>query len=133
MSSTTTLARLVRMPREQLLGQLARALRIDDADDRQDEQALADLEHRRRQLADRLLLLADDALALLHEADGHGGRDAVGGRLVRVQDAVQLVEVLVVGREQRARASTSRRRSTMPTTSCVSTPRGMMRSERLRA
>src|SRR5882672_6896218 len=31
------------------------------------------------------------------------------------------------------RASTSRSNSTMPTTSCVSTPRGMMRSERLRA
>jgi hypothetical protein len=54
-------------------------VRIDDADDRQDEQALADLEHRHRQLANGLLLLADDALALLHEADGHGDRDAVGG------------------------------------------------------
>ena len=31
------------------------------------------------------------------------------------------------------RASTSRSRSTIPSTSSVSTPRGMMRSERLRA
>src|SRR5207302_7399547 len=88
---------------EQLLGQLAGALRIDDADDRQDEQALAHLENRSRQLSNGLLLLADNALPLLHEADGDGGRDAVGGGLVGVEDAVELVEVLMVGREQRAR------------------------------
>src|SRR3990170_659410 len=43
---------------QQLLGELARALRVDDADDRQDQQALAHLQHRRGQLAHRLLLLA---------------------------------------------------------------------------
>src|SRR5437660_1808336 len=50
---------------QQLLGELARALRIDDADDRQDQEPLAHLQHRRRQLPDRFLLLPDDALALL--------------------------------------------------------------------
>src|SRR5437867_4981123 len=88
---------------EQLLGQLTRALGIDDADDRQDEQALPDLEHGGRQLADRLLLLADDALALLNEPDGDRDRDAVGGGFVRVEDPVELVEVVAILREQRAR------------------------------
>ena len=49
---------------QQLLGELAGALPVEHADDRQDQQPLADLEDRRRELADRLLLLADDALAL---------------------------------------------------------------------
>src|SRR2546422_7130462 len=48
----------------------------------------------------RLLLLPDDTLALLHEADGHRIRDAVGRRLVGVEDAVELVEVSVVLGEQ---------------------------------
>jgi hypothetical protein len=63
----------------QLLGQLACALRIDETADRQDQQALAHAQHRRRQFANGFLLLADDALALLHEADGYGIGDAVGG------------------------------------------------------
>ena len=53
--------------------------------------------------ADRFLLLADDALALLDEADGHGDRDAVGGGLVGVEDAVQQPHVAVVLGEQRPR------------------------------
>src|ERR1700674_817745 len=84
----------------ELFGQLPRALRIDDADDRQDEQPLAHLQHRRRQLADRFLLLADDALALLHETDRHGIGDAVGRGLIGVQDAVELFKVGLVLGEQ---------------------------------
>src|SRR6266542_6416974 len=80
---------------QQLLGELARPLRIDHADDGENEQALAHLQHRRRQLPDRLLLLPDDALALLHEAHGHRVGDAVGRGLVGVEDAVELVEVFV--------------------------------------
>jgi len=102
MSNTTTLARLVRMPRSSC-SVSCRALGIDDADDGQDEQALANLEDRGRQLTDRFLLLADDALALLDEPDGDRDRDAVGRRLVRVEDAVELVEVFVILREEGAR------------------------------
>src|SRR4029450_12473758 len=88
---------------QELLGELARALRVDDADDRQDEQTLADLEHRSRQLANRLLLLRDAPLALLAEPDGARARDPVGGGLVGVEDTVQLVEVVAILREQGAR------------------------------
>src|SRR5947209_9720402 len=88
---------------EQLLGQLPRALGIDDADDGDDEQALANLEDRGRQLTDRFLLLAADALALLDETAGDRDRDAVGRRLVRVEHAIELVEVFVILREERAR------------------------------
>ena len=56
----------------------------------------------RGQLADRLLLLADDALALLDEADGHRVGDAVGRRLVGVEHPVQQLEVGLVLLEQRA-------------------------------
>jgi hypothetical protein len=63
---------------------------------------LAHLQHRRRQLADRFLLLSDDALALLHEAHGHRVGDAVGRGLVGVENAVQLVEVFVILGKQRA-------------------------------
>src|SRR5262249_1341677 len=87
---------------QELLGELARALRVDDADDWQDEQTLADLEHRSRQLTDRLLLLANDALALLDEPDGDRAGNPVGGRLVGVEDTVQLVEILAVLVEERA-------------------------------
>ena len=87
---------------QELLGELAGALRVDEADHREDEQALADLEHRSRQEPDGLLLLADDALALLHEPDRHGDRDAVRGGLVGVEHAVQHAHVAVVLREQRA-------------------------------
>src|SRR2546425_4095239 len=88
---------------QQLLGELAGPLGIDDSDDRQNQKTLPHLQDRRRQLADRLLLLADGALALLHEADGHGDGDAVGGGFVRVQDSVELVKVGVIPAEQRPR------------------------------
>src|SRR5258706_471625 len=68
---------------EELLGELPGALRVDDADDGKDEEPVADLKDGRRQLADGFLLLADDALALLHEADGDRVRDSVRGGLVR--------------------------------------------------
>ena len=68
----------------------------------QDEQPLADLQHRGGQLAERVLLLADDPLALLDEADRDGVGDAVGGRLVGVQHPVEQVEVVAVLLEQRA-------------------------------
>src|SRR5215218_1999511 len=71
---------------QQLLRELARPLAVEDADDREDQEPLADLQHRRRELPDRLLLLADDALALLHEVDRQRVGDAVGGRLVGVED-----------------------------------------------
>ena len=86
---------------QQLLGDLAGALAVQHADDRQDQQLFAHLQHGRGQLADGLLLLADDALALLHEADGHGVGDAVGRRLVGVEHPVQQVEVGLVLLEQR--------------------------------
>src|SRR5204862_7256403 len=52
---------------KQALGDEPCALGVDDADDREQQQTLADLEYRRRELPDGLLLLPDDALALEHE------------------------------------------------------------------
>ena len=63
-------------------------------------QALSDLKDRRRQLADGFLLLTNDALPLLDEPDAHRDRNAIGGRLVGVQNLVELGEVLVVRSEQ---------------------------------
>src|SRR5829696_3683893 len=87
---------------QQLLRELAGALAVEDADDRQDQEPLADLQHRRGELSDRLLLLADDALALLDEVDRHGVRDPVRGGLVGVEDLVEVVEVRLVLLEERA-------------------------------
>ena len=100
MSMTTTFARWVRMPVEQLLGELTGALAVEDADDRQDQQPLADGQDRRRQLADGVLLLPDDPLALVDEADGDGVRDPVGRRLVGVEHPVEQPEVALVLLEQ---------------------------------
>ena len=86
---------------QQLVGELCRPLTVQDADDREDQQPLADLQHWRAELTDGVLLLADDPLALLDEADGDGVGDAVGGWLVHVQDPVQHREVVVVLEEQR--------------------------------
>ena len=61
----------------------------------------ADLQDRRRQLAQRVLLLADDAFALLDEADRDGVRDPVRRGLVGVENAVEQVEVVAVLLEQR--------------------------------
>src|SRR5437762_6156503 len=88
---------------EQLLGELTRALRVDDANDREDQQSLAHRQHRGRELADRFLLLADDPLALLDKAHGHRIGDAVGGRLIGVLDTIELREVCPIPGEQRAR------------------------------
>src|SRR4051812_46580394 len=85
---------------QELLGQLARPGTVEDPDDRENEQALSNLQHRRGQLPDRLLLVPDDALALLDEADRDHVRDPVRRGLVRVEDAVQQGKVLVVLLEQ---------------------------------
>ena len=77
-------------------------MRIDDADDRQNEKALAHLQHWRRQLADRFLLLPDDTLALFDESYGHRVRDAVRRGLIAVENAVQFFDVVLVFVEQRA-------------------------------
>jgi hypothetical protein len=68
----------------------------------ENKQPLAYLEHRRGELADRFLLLPNDALALLHETHGHRVGDPVGRGLVGVENAVQLLEIFLVLGEQRA-------------------------------
>ena len=70
---------------EQLLGELAGPLAVEHADDRQDQQPLAHRQHRGGQLPDGVLLLPDDPLALVDEADRDGVGDPVGGRLVGVE------------------------------------------------
>ena len=50
-----------------------------------------------------LLLLANDALSLLHETDGYGVGDPVRRRLVSVQDPVEQFEVRSIFGEERAR------------------------------
>src|SRR5262245_54359030 len=87
---------------EELLGELSRALGIDDADDGQDEQPVPHLEHGRRELADGLLLLPDDALPFLDEAHRHRVGDAVGRGLVGVEHRVQEREVALVLLEERS-------------------------------
>ena len=88
---------------QQLFGQLSRPLRVDHPDDRENQQAFANLQNRSRQFPDGFLLLTDDALAFLDETDGHGVGDAVGRRFVGVQDAVQLLEIGLILCEKRAR------------------------------
>src|SRR5256885_13518837 len=78
---------------QQLFGQLARALSVNDADDRQNQQTLANLEHRRGKFADRFLLLSNDAFAFLHAAHRDGVGDAVGSRLVDGQHAAEQLEI----------------------------------------
>jgi len=86
---------------QQLLGELPGTLPVQDADDRQDQQPLAHLQHRGRQLADGFLLLADNTLALLDEAHPDCGGDPVGRRLVGVEHAVEQLEVALILLEQR--------------------------------
>ena len=101
MSMTTTLARCLRMPDSSCSVSWLGPLAVEHADDGQDEQALAHRQHRRRQLADRVLLLADDPLALVDEADGDRVGDPVGGRLVGVEHLVEQGEVALVLLEER--------------------------------
>ncbi len=86
---------------QELLGELSGTMRVNDADDRENEQALPHLQHRRRQLANRFLLLADDALAFLHEPDSDGVGDPIGRRFVGVEHAIQLVRIVLILAEQR--------------------------------
>ena len=102
MSRTTTLARWARIPRRSCSVSWRARGGVEQADDGQDEQPLSDLQHGGRQFADRVLLLADDALALLDEADRDGVGDAVRGGLVGVEHLVQQVEVVAVLLEQRS-------------------------------
>ena len=102
-SMTTTLARFARMPRRSCsVSWRARCGSISPIIGRMSRRSRT-CKHRSRQKPDRLLLLANDALALLDEADGHGDRDAVGGGLVGVEHAVQHAHVAVVLGEQRPR------------------------------
>ena len=78
---------------------MAGALRIDNADDGKNQQPLANLQHWSGEFADRFLLLANNALALLHEADCHRVCNAVCRRLVGVKDAIQLLEIVLVFRK----------------------------------
>jgi len=85
---------------EELVGELPGALSVEDPDDGQDQQPFPDLEHRGGQFAQGVLLLADDPFAFLDEAHRDGVRDAIGGRFVGVQDAVEQGEIAVVLLEQ---------------------------------
>ena len=87
---------------QQLLGELLGPVLVEHADDRQDQQPLAHLQHRGRQLQQRVLLLADDPFPLLDEADGHRVGDSVGCRLVGVEHVVEELEVMAVLLEERA-------------------------------
>ena len=102
MSMTTTLARCVRMPPSSCSVSWRARSAVEHADDRQDQQPLADRQHRGGQLADRVLLLPDDPLALLDEAHRDGVGDAVRRRLVGVEHPVEQREVPLVLLEQRA-------------------------------
>src|SRR5262249_47860326 len=88
---------------EQLLRELTRALGVDDADDRKDQQSLAHGQHRSGELTDRFLLLANDSLALLDEAHRHRIGDAVGGGFIDVEYVTELREVYPILGEQRPR------------------------------
>src|SRR3989338_10767910 len=87
---------------EQLLRELPGALRINDTDDREDEQTLANLQNGSRQFADRLLLLTNRPFTLLHEHYGYRIGNAVRSWLVGIQDPVQEGEVVLVFREKGA-------------------------------
>jgi hypothetical protein len=88
---------------QELVGELVGPLLVEHSDDREDQQAFAHLQHRRGQLAQRVLLLADDPLALLDEAARHGVRDPVRRGLVGVEHAVEHLEVVAVLLEERPR------------------------------
>src|SRR6266513_5159377 len=80
---------------KQALGDEPCALGVDDADDREQQQTLADLEYRRRELPDGLLLLPDDALALEHE-DVDNEADVEERDLLERHEALEPVHRLTV-------------------------------------
>src|ERR671922_1259860 len=83
-------------PAEQLFGQLACALRVDDADDWENEEPLTNLQDRRREFTNGFLLLTNDSLAFLNETDRHRVGDAICRWFVGVQDAVEFLEIRLV-------------------------------------
>jgi len=89
------------------------------------------LQHGRGQFANRLLLLANDALALLYEADGHGVGYAIGGRLIRIQDAIEHREITLILCEQGTRQYVAQQQHDSHDLVGLHAPR-MIRSERLR-
>jgi hypothetical protein len=102
MSMTTTLARCVRMPVNNCsVSCLARSLSSTPMIGRH-QQSLTHRQHRRRQLPDGVLLLADDPFPLVDEADCHGVGDPVRRRLIRVEHSIEQREVALVLLEQRA-------------------------------
>ena len=78
------------------------------------------------------LLLADDPPALLDEADADGDRDAVRGRLIGVQHAVQRLRIVLVADEQRPREHVPEQQDDAEHLVRLD-PAGMIRSERSRA
>ena len=85
---------------KQLLRQLTSALRVNDADDRENEQAFANLQDWRREFANCFLLLTDDAFTFLNETDGDGVGDAVRGGFVGIENAIEFFKIgLVFGEE----------------------------------
>src|SRR5690349_20030062 len=57
---------------EQLFGQLARTLRVDDADNWENQEPLTNLQDGRRKFMNCFLLLTNDTYAFLNETDRHG-------------------------------------------------------------
>jgi len=134
-SMTTTFATVGADRTQQLLGGPCRARwAVKHADDRQDQELLAHLQQRgvdsSRMASCCWRMMRSRSCT---KTDAHGVGDAVGGGLVGVEHPVQQVEVGLVLLEQRPREPRRAASSTMPRTSSVSTPRGMMRSDRFTA
>src|SRR5918999_2530186 len=73
---------------QELLGQLTSSSCIQGSDDREDEELVTHLQHWRRQLPDGYLLLADDTLSLVDEADANCDRNSVGSRLICIEHSI---------------------------------------------
>jgi len=87
---------------KQLLRQLTSALRVNNTDDGENEQAFANLQDWRRELANCFLLLTDDAFAFLNETDGDSVGDAVRGGFVGIENAIELFKIGLVLSEEGA-------------------------------
>ena len=75
-------------------------MRVDHADDREDQEPLAYLQHGRRELSNGFLLLPNHALALLHEPDRDGDGDTVRRGLVGVEHPIENGEIAsILGEE----------------------------------